>query len=161
MKPIIVEASRIVDAPPAAAYNVFRDYNVGHQAVLPKPEFESMIVEKGGVGEGTVIYLTTRLFGQTQHLRQVVSEPEPGRVLMEQDVDSTLFTHFIIDPLDEGRRSVVTLYTEFPNPGGIAGVIMSLIHPAVMRGLYKRELENLANYLRENAGVQVARAAKS
>ena len=161
MKPIIVEATRIVDAPPAAAYNVFRDYNVGHQAVLPKPEFESMIVEKGGVGAGTVIYLTTRLFGQTQHLRQVVTEPEPGRVLMEQDVDSALFTHFIIDPLDEGRRAVVTLHTEFPNPGGITGLIMRLIQPAIMRGLYKRELENLANYLRENATVPVAQPAKS
>src|SRR5690606_38218282 len=114
MKPIIVEATRIVDAPPAAAYNVFLDYNVGHQAVLPRPEFESMIVEKGGVGEGTIIYLTTRMFGQVRHMRQVVSEPEPGRILKEQDVDSTLFTHFIVDPLDDGRRSVVTIRTEFP-----------------------------------------------
>lgn len=161
MKPIIVEATRIVDAPPAAAYNVFRDYNVGHQAVLPKPEFESMVVEKGGVGEGTVIYLTTRMFGQIRHMRQIVSEPEPGRVLMEKDVDSTLFTHFIVDPLDDGRRSVVTIRTEFPSPGGIAGLIQRLMLPSVMRGLYERELANLADYLRENAGNRVAQAANS
>jgi hypothetical protein len=161
MKPIIVEATRIVDAPPAAAYNVFRDYNVGHQAVLPRPEFESMIVEKGGVGEGTVIYLTTRMFGQVRHMRQVVSEPEPGRILKEQDVDSTLFTHFIVDPLDDGRRSVVTIRTEFPAPGGLAGLFMRLMLPPMMRGLYKRELENLASYLRENTAAPVAQAAKS
>jgi hypothetical protein len=161
MKPIIVEATRIVDAPPAAAYNVFRDYNVGHQAVLPRPEFESMIVEKGGVGEGTIIYLTTRMFGQVRHMRQVVSEPEPGRILKEQDVDSTLFTHFIVDPLDDGRRSVVTIRTEFPAPGGLAGLFMRLMLPPMMRGLYKRELENLASYLRENTAAPVAQAAKS
>jgi hypothetical protein len=161
MKPIIVEATRIVDAPPAAAYNVFLDYNVGHQAVLPRPEFESMIVEKGGVGEGTIIYLTTRMFGQVRHMRQVVSEPEPGRILKEQDVDSTLFTHFIVDPLDDGRRSVVTIRTEFPAPGGLAGLFMRLMLPPMMRGLYKRELENLASYLRENTAAPVAQAAKS
>lgn len=161
MKPIIVEATRIVDAPPAAAYNVFRDYQVGHQAVLPKPEFESMVVEEGGVGAGTVIYLTTRMFGQVRHMRQIVSEPEPGRVLKEQDVDSALFTLFIIDPLDGGNRSVVTIRTEFPSPGGFAGLFNRLLLPSMMRGLYNRELANLADYLRENAGTPVAQAANS
>lgn len=161
MKPIIVEATRIVDAPPAAAYNVFRDYNVGHQVVLPRSVFEDMIVEQGGVGEGTVIYLKTRMFGQVRHMRQIVSEPEPGRVLKEQDVDSPLFTLFIIDPLDGGRRAVVTIRTEFPAPGGLAGVFMRLMLPPMMRGLYQQELANLADYLRENATGPVAQAAKS
>src|SRR5690606_7654618 len=109
----------------------------------------------------TIIYLTTRMFGQVRHMRQVVSEPEPGRILKEQDVDSTLFTHFIVDPLDDGRRSVVTIRTEFPAPGGLAGLFMRLMLPPMMRGLYKRELENLASYLRENTAAPVAQAAKS
>jgi hypothetical protein len=43
----------------------------------------------------------------------------------------------------------------------LAGLFMRLMLPPMMRGLYKRELENLASYLRENTAAPVAQAAKS
>ena len=60
------------------------------------PQFRNMVVVKGGRGAGTVTNFEVRAFGPTQKIRHEVFEPEPGRVLMEKDLDSTATTRFIL-----------------------------------------------------------------
>ncbi|MFN8529073.1 MAG: hypothetical protein U0670_10710 [Anaerolineae bacterium] len=49
---------------------------------MPKPYFDTMTIEKRRDG-GTTICLKMIVMGQTFHYHQVVSEPEPGHVIVE------------------------------------------------------------------------------
>lgn len=150
-----VEQSAIIDAPPAALYGIITDYEVGHQAILPRPAFRSMEIIRGGRGAGTELRLTMKLYGQTYHYHQRVSEPEPGRIIEERDLDTDQVTYFILDPLDNGTRTRVTIASEFPLARGVAGWLMRRTQPGIVRRLYRQELGNLAAYVRQT-GAQTA-----
>lgn len=154
MSKIRVEASRVIDARPEAVYAVIADYEVGHAAILPKPYFTRMTVEKGGRGAGTELSIDMNVFGSRMHYRQVVSEPEPGRVIAETDLDRDLETRFFIDPLEGGAKSRVTIRTEFAPSAGFAGLMERLMNPPVMRRIYNKELEQLAEYMRAQKTTQ-------
>ena len=144
------EYSAEIDAPAEKLYAVISDYHVGHPAIVPKPEFSNFKVEQGGRGAGTIITFDVTVMGQTVHYRDVITEPEPGRVISEDDEVLGVFTKFILDPLDGGRRTRVTISTEFRDKPGIQGLMERLINPMVAKGLYKRELQNLAEYVARN-----------
>jgi|FLYN01.1.fsa_nt_gi hypothetical protein len=148
MSQVHVEVSDVVDARPEEIYAVLSDYHVGHAAILPKPYFADMTVEQGGKGAGTVIRLRMKVFGTERVFRQVVSEPEPGRVLVEMDADAGVVTTFTIEPLGGGKQSRVTIVTDSRVSPGIQGLIEKLINPSFLRRLYKQELRNLAEYVR-------------
>jgi len=139
-----VTASARVDAPPERIYGIIRDYHHGHPSILPK-QFRNMRVEAGGVGAGTRIRFDVTVLGQTQHFLAEVSEPEPGRVLVEKNLephDST--TRFIVAPENGGRGATVTFETVMPARAGIAGKIERYVTRRVMRSMYAEELRNLA-----------------
>src|SRR5438045_3283999 len=77
-----ITASARMDAAPEKLYAIIADYHEGHPRILPK-QFSGLKVEKGGVGAGTVIRFQMRAFGATRNFRGEVTEPEPGRVLVE------------------------------------------------------------------------------
>lgn len=151
MNSLRVEVSRAVDATPDAVLSLFRDYRVAHAAVLPKPYFVDMVIDQGGYGAGTVVRVKMKAYGVEKNYRFDVTEPEPGRILAETDPSIGLVTHFIADPLDGGARSMVTLSTLFPIPGGIAGWFERKMTPGLMRRIYQQELQNVANYLARKA----------
>src|SRR5262249_29606097 len=97
-KMIHVESTSVVDARPQDVYAVFVDYYFAHPAILPKPEFGELIIEKGGHGAGTIFRADVTTGGKTLHMHVLVSEPEPGRVLLETDIETGQTTHFICDP---------------------------------------------------------------
>jgi len=80
-----LSAERLVEAPAEVVDHCLADYREHHRAgeFLP-PDFTDLQVLRGGVGAGTVIRFTTRLWGRTVTRTQEVSEPEPGRVLVER-----------------------------------------------------------------------------
>jgi hypothetical protein len=78
-----------------------------------------------------------------------VAEPEPGRVLTESDMESSLVTTFTVDP--EGDRSRVRIATTWEGAGGIGGFFERTFAPRVLRRLYADELERLNRYAREQA----------
>ena len=143
------EASYVIDARPEAIYNVLSDYRVGHQAILPRPVFQEMTVEQGGKGAGTVIRLRMQMYGQTFHYHHMISEPQPGRVLMETDLETGQYTTFTLEPLGNGQTRV-TIASEFPIKPGLSGFIERLMQPSVVRRLYLQELRKLADYVRPN-----------
>jgi hypothetical protein len=102
-----------------------------------------MEVEQGGTGAGTVIVVTMRTMGVETIYRMTVTEPEPGRVLVEEDAEAGVRSTFTVEGLDGGQRSRVTIATEWKRNPGCTGFMERLINPAIARPLYKRELEQL------------------
>src|SRR5712672_1477568 len=83
MPRIRIEVSRDLAVPPQAAYRVIADYRAGHPRIIPPRAFRDLTVERGGVGAGTIIRFRMRIGGVEREYRATVTEPEPGRVLVE------------------------------------------------------------------------------
>jgi hypothetical protein len=144
-----VEVSDVIEARPEEIYAVISDYHIGHPAILPKPYFTELTVEKGGQGAGSVVWTKMKVMGQTYTYHQVVTEPEPGRVLVETDMDTGQFSTFTLDPLDGGKRTKVTISAVFPAKPGFVGFMEKLMNPPVSRRIFRKELVQLADYLKD------------
>jgi hypothetical protein len=131
-------------------YSILADYREGHPHILPRRYFTSLAVEQGGVGEGTVIRFGMRAFGKTRESRATVSEPEPGRVLVETVLgDSGIVTTFVVEP--DGRRSRVTISTELNSAAGLRGLFERYATTKFLKRVYATELEQLNGFARERS----------
>jgi hypothetical protein len=137
-----VSESRIINASPETIYAILSDYHEGHPSILPQPYFKSLEVEEGGVGANTVLRVAMEVYGNKREFRLRVSEPEPGRVLMEEDPDAGTVTRFTLDPMADGRTRV-TIASDFRAAGGLRGWLERLMNPAITRRIYEAELELL------------------
>ncbi len=145
-----VEESLVIEARAADLYTVVADYRVGHPAILPRPFFQELTVEKGGVGAGTIVRGSVKVMGKSYPLHHSISEPEPGRVLQESDLDKPgEFTRFIFQPLNGDTQTRVTIATEFLASPGLMGLMERLTKPGLVRKMYRQELGNLAEYVRQ------------
>ena len=145
-----ISATALIPSPPGDVYAVIADYRDGHARIVPRPPFASLAVEQGGTGAGTVIRVETRVMARTQGFRAVVSEPEPGRVLVE--TNSTGFvTTFTVEPRDGGRRSEVTISTVLPARAWPLGAVEGWIMRRFLRPVFARELALLAEVAAERA----------
>ncbi len=144
-----VTASALIPAPAQQIYALIADYHVGHPSILPKPYFLSLDVIKGGVGAGTVITFQMQLMGRVQTFHGVVSEPEPGRVLVETYSNPDSVTTFTVEPRDEvahdgGSQAYVTITTQTIVPDGPLGTVQGWLTTQLLRPIYLKELDQLA-----------------
>jgi len=140
----VVSASAIIPARRERVYSLIANYNDGHQRILPK-QFAGLTVEQGGVGAGTVIRFQMTLFGKKQNFRAAVTEPEPGRVLVETNLDSNgAVTTFTVNPGSAPADSHVTISTEMPVSAGFRGFLERKFASLLLRPIYVKELQNLA-----------------
>jgi Polyketide cyclase / dehydrase and lipid transport len=140
----VVSAAVVVPAPPERVYAVIADYKNGHPRILPK-QFSALIVEDGGFGAGTIIRFQMSVFGKKQTFRAAITEPQPGRVLVETDLDANdAVTTFTVDPGPDPGTSHVTITTDLAVRSGIAGGIERFLSTRLLRPMYVRELELLA-----------------
>jgi uncharacterized protein YndB with AHSA1/START domain len=146
MAEIRVTAERTINAPPDDVYRYIADFREHHPRFLP-PAFSDFQVERGGVGAGTQTRFRVTAGGRSRAYRMRVAEPEPGRVLTESDMDSSLVTTFVVEPT--GGRSRVRIETTWQGAGGIGGFFERLFAPRVLRKLYADELERLDRYATE------------
>ena len=102
------------------------------------------------MGAGTVLSFRITAGGRTRAYRVRVAEPEPGRVLTETDLNSSLITTFTCTP--EGRDSRVRIVTRWEGAGGLGGFFERLFAPRVLHRLYADELARLDAYAREQTG---------
>ncbi len=144
MKQYQVEASAVIDAPAAQVYAIVADYNDGHQAILPKPYFVSMDVLEGGIGAGTKLKVVMKVMGQDFVFNEEVTEPEPGRVLVEADNEAGVATTFTFEPLNNDTQTRVTISTIGKTSPGFKGWLEKKMNPRIMGKIYRQELENLA-----------------
>jgi hypothetical protein len=145
MKRSIATASRIIDVPADTIYEILADYRTRHPLILPKPYFQYLDVEEGGFGDGTIINFTMRILGRSQSFRSLITEPEPGRALLEMDINSGVSTRFDVFPLNGGQHTRVTISTELRNKSALEGWIAKLL----LQNIYRQELELLATFARE------------
>jgi hypothetical protein len=143
--------SAIVKAPPSVTFGILADYRNGHPRILPRKYFADLVVEQGGIGGGTVIRFRMKSFGTTRQFRAEVSEPVPGQVLVERDVDSGVRTTFTVASRNEGRESEVSIETEWQTRG-FRGWLEGLLAPAFLRVVYQEELRNLGMLAERGAG---------
>jgi len=148
MNQLRIEISKVIKASPVDVYSVMSDYQVGHPAILPKPYFSKLVVVQGGKGEGTIIEVHMDVLGAKRVFHQVVSEPEPGRVLVETDAEAGVTTSFTVDPIGDGNQSQVTIATDIRLSPGVRGIFERLFNPWIIHRIYKQELELLAEYVR-------------
>ena len=151
MAKLSAEASDMIDAPADKIYAVLRDYNVEHPRILPKEHFRDFVVESGGQGEGTVYHFNMVSGGRKTPTRMAVSEPEPGRVLVERSLapGSDLVTHFILTPAGGGKTRL-KITTDWTASRGLMGLVERLLYPPTLRRIYKKELRQIQDYMRGN-----------
>jgi hypothetical protein len=144
-----ISASRHITAPVHKVYDLIADYRNGHPRILPKPYFVSLHVEQGGYGAGTVIHFQMQLMGRVQSFHSTITEPEPGRVLVETDRNTGAVTTFIVDPRANSQEAFVTIKTITNVPAGIFGKIQGWLMTQLLRPVYEKELDQLAVVARE------------
>ena len=147
MNVLHAEYSDVIFARPEAIYAVLSDYEQGHPAILPRQYFTELAVEQGGQGAGTIIRGALNVWGTAYRFRQLVSEPEPGHILVETDLDNGQVTTFIVEALDNGQRTRVTIASDFPVSPGLIGLSERWIKPTVTRHIYAAQLVQLAAYV--------------
>ena len=152
MKRQIATESKIIHAPANKIYEIIADYRTWHPLILPKPYFLSLDVEEGGVGEGTIVNFKMRLLGRTQSFRSLITEPEPGRVLVETDIQSGTPTTFRVSPLAADAQMKVTISTELVNRGMLEGFLGKLM----LQKIYRAELELLTGLAKKQAAMTQA-----
>ena len=142
MPVVRVTATAVVPASAAIVYGIIADYRRGHPSILPPKYLEDLIVESGGYGEGTTIRFTMRSFG-TRHVSHArITEPEPGRVLVETDHQTGTVTTFLVEGVTDSSTRV-TFVTDY-HARGLRGRIEALLVPAYLKKVYAEELDLLA-----------------
>ena len=140
----IISASATIPARRERVYSLIANYKDGHTRILPK-QFSGLVVEQGGIGAGTIIRFQMSVFGRKQTFRAAITEPDPGRVLVETDLDTNgAVTTFTVDPGGAPADSRVTISTELPVRSGFMGKIERHLSTLLLRPMYVRELQNLA-----------------
>lgn len=140
----IISASAIIPARRERVYSLIANYKDGHPRILPR-QFSNLTVEQGGFGAGTVIRFQMSVFGKKRTFRAAITEPEPGRVLVETNLEANgAVTTFTVDPGHAPADSKVTISTELSVRGGFAGMIEKKLSTLLLRPIYFKELENLA-----------------
>ncbi|WP_257350664.1 SRPBCC family protein [Pseudalkalibacillus decolorationis] len=146
MKTYCVAASKMIEASPERVYQVISDMDE-HRNFLPK-EFESVVIEKGGIGEGTVFRLNLNVMGKRSTNVMTISEPEPGRVIIEKDAVAGITTIWTISPGQDDKHCDLQLVSEIRKKPGFAGLVERILTPYIFRSIYKRELDQLNAYVK-------------
>jgi uncharacterized protein YndB with AHSA1/START domain len=142
MAKVNATAERTIDAPAERVYGYLADMHK-HPHFLP-PQFSDFQVEEGGVGAGTVTSFAVTAGGRTRNYRMRVTEPEPGRTLVESDANSSLVTTFNVEPA--AGKSLVRISTSWDGASGIGGFFERTFAPKAMRKIYLDELDRLNAY---------------
>jgi Polyketide cyclase / dehydrase and lipid transport len=162
MGQIKVKATEVLDARPEDVYSTIADYRKEHPRILPKENLYDLQVEEGGYGAGTIIRFKSRILRVEQSFYQRVSEPEPGRVIVEQDIDTkqNFATTFTVIPVEEGKKSQVEISTTMNASPGFRGfaerVVLSIFNPRI----YRKEMKLLEAVAQER-GIAVAELKQS
>jgi uncharacterized protein YndB with AHSA1/START domain len=146
MTTVVASAERTIDAPAQDVYRYLADMQL-HSQFLPPPFYDFNVVE-GGVGTGSVVEYKIDYAGGVRTLRMEVTEPEPGRTLVQADTnDSGLVTTFTVTP--QGEQALVSITSGFDGESGVMGVIQRIIAPRRLHRAYVRELARIDAYARE------------
>jgi len=98
-----------------------------------------------------VVRFTLTAGRRSRQYQMSVEEPEPGHVLSESDMASSIVTVFTVTPSGTGRSSV-RIDSSWDGAKGIGGFFERLFAPRALRRIYRDELERLNAYARDQLG---------
>ena len=132
-------AERLISAPTQVVYHLIADYREHHrpEGFLP-PEFSDQEIQRGGVGAGTELHYTLTTRGRPQTISARISEPEPGRRLVE--TSSGIETTFTVEALEAGTRVRFDTVLE---ESGLEGLTVRLFAARLLAPIYEAELDRL------------------
>jgi polyketide cyclase/dehydrase/lipid transport protein len=136
-------SSALVRAPARAVYSLIADYRNGHPRMLPTRYFPRLEVERGGTGAGTIIRFQLRMFGVTREVRAEITEPTPGRVLVETELATGARTTFTITAEGGGEMCRVEIDTQWDTKG-LRGWVERMTVPRLLQRIYREQLAKLA-----------------
>ena len=144
MNKVHIRAERLIDAPADVVYQCIADYQHHHRpgGFLP-PAFHDQQIIRGGFGDGTVIRFSMTLAGRTRTITTEITEPEPGRVLVESN--DQIRTVFTVEPV--GRQCRVSFDTRM-DARGLEGIMLHLFARRLLLPLYADEQARLEQYAR-------------
>lgn len=142
-----VSSSRTIEARAAEVYAVIADYRQHHPHIVPPAYFGPLEVVEGGIGAGTRTRVEMRVLGSRRVFEQAVTEPEPGRVLMETNLDGSGVTTFTVDEAGGGQSAEVTITTEIEARPGLRGTLERWFTSLMLPRIYRQELAQLADYM--------------
>ena len=140
----IFSVSKKIDSSADVVYSIIADYNNAHPKILPKPPFISLKVEGGGIGAGTEMLVQIKMFGKVQTYRAVVTEPAPGKTLVET-TDTGYITTFSVQSENNGNSCLVTFTTELAHYSGLKKKFEFWVTSKLLQPVYKKELKILAS----------------
>jgi hypothetical protein len=146
MPHVQASAEKLIHASPSDVYAVLADYATHHPRIMPPDHFSNLEVESGGVGEGTVFHITSRVAGKEQRLHMRVTEPEPGSVLWETNLDTGVVTEFRVGG-NGSNTTLVRMSSEWDGHG-LRGWVDRLFAPRLMHRLFAEQLDQLDEYVR-------------
>jgi len=147
-----ITAERRITAPPELIYLCLANYRDHHRpdGFLPD-SFSDFEISRGGIGAGTAASWTVTTGGRPRHIEATITEPEPGRVLLESA--ESLETTFTVDPTPDG--ALVRFETVIDDPG-LQGFLTRLFAERLLRPVYEDELTRLEAYAQQLALKQQA-----
>lgn len=140
------ETVALIPAPPETVYALLADYRRGHMKIMPKQYIRRFEVESGGQGNGTVIRYRVHAYGLERAARAVVSEPEPGRMLVERESTSSLVTTFTVTPVMGGEHAHVQVAAHWEPARTLWGRFQQIFYPTILKNVFTQELNALARY---------------
>ncbi|MFI5799003.1 SRPBCC family protein [Streptomyces sp. NPDC051677] len=147
---VVASAERTIDAPADEVYRYLTDMQL-HSRFLPTP-FYDFHVEEGGVGAGSVVRFKIDFAGGVRELRMQVTEPEPGRTLVQTDTNGSGFVKtFTVTP--QAEQALVNITSSFDGESGVAGFVEGIIAPRRLHRVYDKELARLDAHAREQRAV--------
>lgn len=141
-----VKSSAKMSQPASKIYAAIADYKQHHPQFLPKNYFKKLEIESGGIGAGTLFKAEMEVYGSKSSFRMKVSEPNPGQVIAETDVESGTVTSFTVLPITT-ESATVTIATTWQRPTGLKSWLESSIRKFVMKRIYKEELQLMEKYV--------------
>lgn len=143
---VVGSAARTIDAPAGEVYRYLADMHL-HARFLPTPFYDCQVVE-GGTGTGSVVQYKIDFAGGVRVIRMRVTEPEPGRTLVQTDTGgSGLVTTFTVTP--QGAQALVNVTASFDGESGVAGFVERIVAPRRLHRIYAKELAGFDAYARE------------
>jgi hypothetical protein len=113
---------------------------------VPPQYFRDIEVLEGGFGAGTRTRFQAHVLGTIQEVRHVVTEPVPGRVLVESDVDKASTTTFKVEPSGTDAATLLTITTDLAGRDGLAGMVERWLTSLMLRRIYRKELALITEY---------------